>query len=323
MAFTAERSPLFPPIEPYRTGTLAVDEIHTIYFEECGNPEGKPVVFLHGGPGGGAQPEYRRYFDPKIWRVVLFDQRGCGRSTPHAELRNNTTWHLVADIETLRLHLGIDRWAVMGGSWGSTLALAYAETHPERCTEIILRSIFMLRQQEIQWFYQEGASFIFPDFWEDYLAPIPVEERDDLVRAYYRRLTGGDTVARQEAAIAWSTWEGRTSKLFPSKGLASKMADPEFAAAFARIECHYFINGGFMESDSWLLDNVSRIQSIPGAIVQGRYDVVCPMMTAWELHRAWPEAEFCLIDDAGHSMSEPGITAKLMDIIKGFGDRHG
>ncbi|MEM6502903.1 MAG: prolyl aminopeptidase [Cyanobacteria bacterium P01_C01_bin.89] len=323
MAFTAERSPLFPPIEPYRAGTLAVDEIHTIYFEECGNPEGKPVVFLHGGPGGGAQPEYRRYFDPKIWRVVLFDQRGCGRSTPHAELRNNTTWHLVADIETLRLHLGIDRWAVMGGSWGSTLALAYAETHPERCTEIILRSIFMLRQQEIQWFYQEGASFIFPDFWEDYLAPIPVEERDDLVRAYYRRLTGGDTVARQEAAIAWSTWEGRTSKLFPSKGLASKMADPEFAAAFARIECHYFINGGFMESDSWLLDNVSRIQSIPGAIVQGRYDVVCPMMTAWELHRAWPEAEFCLIDDAGHSMSEPGITAKLMDIIKGFGDRYG
>ena len=322
MASTAARSPLFPPIEPYRTGTMAVDKIHTIYFEECGNPNGKPVVFLHGGPGGGVQPEYRRYFDPATWRVVLFDQRACGRSTPHAELRNNTTWHLVADMEALRCHLNIDRWAVMGGSWGSTLALAYAETHPGRCTEIILRSIFMLRHQEIQWFYQEGASFIFPDFWEDYLAPIPVEERGDLVGAYYRRLTSDNAAVRREAAIAWSGWEGRTSKLYPSKGLESKMSDPEFAAAFARIECHYFINGGFMETDHWLLDNVSRIRSIPGAIVQGRYDVVCPMVTAWELHQKWPEAAFYLIDDAGHSMSEPGITAKLVDVIKGFGHRH-
>ena len=314
----AAPSPLFPPLEPYRTGTLAVDEIHSIYFEECGNPEGQPVVLLHGGPGGGSQPVYRQYFDPTHWRVVLFDQRGCGRSTPHGSLRNNTTWHLVADIEALRSHLGVERWVVVGGSWGSTLALAYAETHPEWCRGLILRSIFMLRPKELRWFYQEGASFVFPDYWADYLAPIPPEERDDLIGAYYRRLTGDDAAVRQAAAIAWSVWEGRTCTLLTKADIEAKMANPRFAAAFARIECHYFTHGGFFESDGWLLAHVDRIRQIPGVIIQGRYDMVCPMVTAWELHQAWPEAEFHLIDDAGHNMGEPGITAKMLDAIQQF-----
>jgi len=303
---------LYPPIEPYDTGTLAVSALHTLYYEQVGNPDGRPVVFLHGGPGGGIDPIYHRYFDPHKWRVVLFDQRGCGRSTPHAELRENTTWDLVADIEKLRSHLGIEQWAVFGGSWGSTLALAYSQTHPERTTALFLRGIFMLRQQEIRWFYQEGASAIFPDAWEEYLKPIPLEEQDDLIAAYYKRLTSDQPEVRQEAARAWSIWEASTSKLVPDSQLMERFGQDEFAAAFARIECHYFVHNGFVETEDQLLKNVDRIRHIPAVIVQGRYDVVCPMVTSWELHQVWPEAEYLLIADAGHSMTEPGIRDALI-----------
>ena len=309
---------LYPPIEPYRQGMLPVSDIHTIYFEETGRPDGKPVVFLHGGPGGGSIPAYRRYFDPQKWRIVVFDQRGCGKSTPHAELAENTTWDLVGDIEKLRSHLEIENWTVFGGSWGSTLSLAYAQAHPERCTGLILRGIFMLRSKEIQWFYQSGASYIFPDAWEGYLAPIPEEERDDLVGAYYRRLTSPDAAVRQVAARAWSTWEARTSKLVPDAGLIRRFGDDDFADAFARIECHYFVNGGFFEREEQLLEDVGRIRDIPAVIVQGRYDVVCPMVSAWELHRAWPEAELRVVETAGHSASEPGIVSALVEATDGF-----
>jgi len=308
---------LYPPIEPYTEGQLQVSSLHTLYFEQSGNPEGQPVVVLHGGPGGGCLPDYRRYFDPKKWRIVMFDQRGCGKSTPHAELEENTTWHLVADIERLRTHLGIESWVVFGGSWGSTLSLAYSQTHPDRCKGLILRGIFMLRKSELQWFYQEGTSYIFPDAWEEYVKPIPPEERHDFLSAYYKRLTSEDPDVRLEAAKSWSIWEASTSKLFPDPNLMEKFGDREFATAFARIECHYFVNGGFFESEDQLLANVDRIRHIPAAIVQGRYDVVCPMKTAWELHRAWPEAEFILVPDAGHSMSEPGIAKALVEV----GDR--
>ncbi|MGB3515099.1 MAG: prolyl aminopeptidase [Elainellaceae cyanobacterium] len=311
---------LYPPIQPYRTYTLPVSDLHTIYIEECGNPEGKPVVFLHGGPGGGIHPSYRQYFDPQRWRVVLFEQRGCGRSTPHAELRDNTTWDLVNDIEALRHHLGIEQWTVFGGSWGSTLALTYSQAHPDRCAGLILRGIFMLRQKEIRWFYQEGASFLFPDAWQAYLAPIPESDRHDLLTAYYQRLTSDDEAVRLEAARAWSIWEASTSKLIQDKNLMAQFGDPHFAAAFARIECHYFVNGGFFESDDHLLQHIDRIRSIPAVIVQGRYDVVCPMMSAWELHQAWPEAEFIVIPDAGHSMTEPGIRTALLDASDRFAD---
>jgi proline iminopeptidase len=309
---------LYPPIEPYRQGQLPVSDLHTLYFEEVGNPEGQPVVFLHGGPGGGCIPKYRQYFDPAKWRVVLFDQRGCGRSQPHAELRENTTWNLVADIETLRSHLGIEQWFVCGGSWGSTLALAYSETHPEACLGLILRGIFTLRQQELRWFYQSGANQFFPDAWEDYIKPIPVEERHDFIAAYYRRLTSPEATVRQAAARAWSIWEGSTSKLLPDPDTIERFGRDTFAAAFARIECHYFVNYGFFESDDWLLQNIAPIRHLPAVIVQGRYDVVCPPVTAWELHRAWPEAEFLLIPDAGHSMTEPGIQTALLDATDRF-----
>jgi proline iminopeptidase len=308
---------LYPPLEPFHTGTLAVSDLHTLYFEQVGNPDGKPVVFLHGGPGGGSDPIYRQYFNPEKWRVVLFDQRGCGRSTPHAELRQNTTWELVSDIEKLRIHLGIDRWTVFGGSWGSTLALAYSQTHPDACTGLILRGIFMLRQKELRWFYQEGASYIFPDAWEDYLKPIPLDERGDLMAAYYKRLTSPDLETRLAAARAWSIWEASTSKLLLDPNLQAKFGDNQFADAFARIECHYFMNRGFMDSEDQLLKNVDRIRHIPAVIVQGRYDVVCPMISAWELHNVWPEAEFVVVPDAGHSMMEPGIRSVLLDV----GDR--
>jgi proline iminopeptidase len=303
---------LFGEIEPYRTGRLRVSDLHTIYFEECGNPKGKPLVFLHGGPGGGIDPVYRRYFDPRKWRIVLFDQRGCGRSRPHAELRENTTWHLVGDIEKLREHLGIDRWVVFGGSWGSTLSLAYAQSHPKRVKGLALRGIFMLRRSELEWFYQEGASHIFPDAWEHYLEPIPKRERGDLMKAYYKRLTSRNAAVRKRAAKAWSIWEGSTSKLFTDPELVKRFGGGRFAEAFARIECHYFVNGGFFERDDQLLRNVRRIRHIPTVIVQGRYDVVCPMRSAWDLHRAWPEAELIVVPDAGHSMTEPGIRAALI-----------
>ena len=303
---------LYPPIEPYRQAMLPVSDIHSIYFEESGRPDGKPVVFLHGGPGGGSVPSYRQFFDPDKWRIIVFDQRGCGKSTPHAELAENTTWDLVGDIEKLRSHLDVPAWTVFGGSWGSTLALAYAQTHPDCCTGLILRGIFMLRSKEIRWFYQSGASYIFPDAWEGYLAPIPEDERDDLVNAYYRRLTSPDPTTRQVAARAWSTWEASTSKLVPDETLIQRFGNDRFADAFARIECHYFTNGGFFENENQLLDKVERIRHIPAVIVQGRYDVVCPMASAWELHRAWPEAELMVVAEAGHSASEPGITSALV-----------
>jgi proline iminopeptidase len=310
---------LYPEIEPFDTGRLKVSPIHEIYYEQVGNPKGKPVVFLHGGPGGGIVSDYRRYFDPEVYRVVLFDQRGSGKSTPHASIEENTTWHLVKDIERLREHLGIRTWQVFGGSWGSTLALAYAETHPDRVAQLVLRGIFLCRPKEIQWFYQEGASAIFPDVWEEYLKVIPEAERADMVSAYYRRLTSEDDSVRLEAARAWSIWEGSTSKLFFDPGMIEKFADPEFALAFARIECHYFMNNAFFSSDNYLIENVGRIRSIPSVIVQGRYDVVCPIMSAWDLHRVWPEARLRIIPDAGHSISEPGIIDALVEAADQFG----
>ena len=309
---------LYPPIKPYQQGKLPVSELHTLYFEEVGNPKGRPIVFLHGGPGGGIDDLYRRYFNPKLWRVVLFDQRGCGQSTPHAELRENTTWDLVADIERLREHLGIEHWTVFGGSWGSTLALAYSQTHPKRCTGLILRGIFLLRRKELLWFYQEGANYLFPDAWENYLAPIPPEERHDLLSAYRKRLTSSDEQERLTAARAWSQWEAATSKLYPSLELINKFTDDNFAEAFARIENHYFMHGGFWEPDDQLLRNMNKISDIPGVIVQGRYDVVCPMISAWELHRAWPKSKWVVVPDAGHSLTEPGITAALLEATDRF-----
>ncbi|OZH53275.1 proline iminopeptidase [Hydrocoleum sp. CS-953] len=303
---------LYPPIQPYKTGNLKVSDLHTIYYEECGNPQGKPVVFLHGGPGGGIIPIYRQYFDPQKWRIILFDQRGCGRSKPHAELNQNTTWNLVNDIEKLRVHLSIEKWVAFGGSWGSTLALAYSQTYPESCIGLILRGIFLVRPKEIYWFYQEGASKIFPDAWEEYLKPIPLAERHDLVKAYYQRLTNTDEKVRLEAARAWSIWEASTSKLIQDPNLMQSFGQSHFAVAFARIECHYFINKCFFEDEEQLLKNVDKIRHIPGVIVQGRYDVVCPMVSAWELHQAWPEAEFIVVPDAGHSVSEPGIKDALI-----------
>lgn len=297
---------------------LAVSPVHQIYYEQCGKSDGLPVVFLHGGPGGGIIPDYRRFFDPKVYRIILFDQRGSGKSTPHASLEENTTWHLVADIEKLRVQLSIERLIVFGGSWGSTLALAYAETHPERVRALILRGIFLCRPKEIQWFYQEGASAIYPDVWEHYLKPIPENERDDLVSAYYRRLTSDDHAVRLEAARAWSIWEASTSKLFPDPNLIEEFGEDEFALAFARIECHYFMHNSFFETDNYLIENVGKIRHIPAVIVQGRYDVVCPLMSAWELHRAWPEANFQIIPDAGHSAMEPGIRSALVEATDRF-----
>ena len=311
---------LYPPRQPYNEGELKVSDLHTIHFEESGNPEGKPIVLLHGGPGGGCPPFYRQYFDPEKWRLVMFDQRGCGQSKPHAELQENTTWDLVNDIEKLREYLNIHQWVVFGGSWGSTLSLAYSQTHPDRCKGLILRGIFMLRQKEIRWFYQEGASYIFPDAWEEYVKPIPINERDDLLTAYYQRLTSPDAQIRLEAARAWSIWEASTSRLFPDLDLKQSFGIDAFAEAFARIECHYFINKGFIDPEDKLLLNIDRIRKIPAVIVQGRYDVVCPMMSAWELHRAWPEAEFIVVADAGHSMSEPGIRTCLMEATDKFAD---
>ncbi len=306
------RRALYPPIEPHSSGQIAVHAPHVLYYEECGNPKGQPVVFVHGGPGGGLDPRYRRFFDPAHYRIVLFDQRGCGKSTPHAELAHNTTWDLVEDMELLRKKLRIERWMVFGGSWGSTLGLAYAEKHPEAVSALVLRGIFLLRKREIDWFYQDGASHIFPDAWEHYLAPIPPAERGDLVAAYHRRLTSPDVKTRLEAARAWSIWEGSTSTLHYDADLVAKTGASDFALAFARIECHYFVNRGFFEVDDQLLRDVHRIRQIPGVIVQGRYDVVCPAESAWALHRAWPEADLRIVPDAGHSAMEAGILHELV-----------
>jgi len=308
----------YPPIEPYRTHRLKVSALHEIYVEECGNPNGRAVVFIHGGPGGGCEPWHRQFFDPKRYRIVLFDQRGCGRSTPYAELRENTTWDLVADMEQIRRTLGIEQWVVFGGSWGSTLGLAYAESHPGHTRALVLRGIFLLRPEEIHWFYQEGASWIFPDAWEHYLEPIPQSERGDLVAAYHRRLTSENAAVRREAARAWSTWEGTTSKLVQSEDMVARYSNENFAEAFARIECHYFINGGFFRNPNQLLEDVPKIRHIPGVIVQGRYDVVCPMKSAWDLHRAWPEATLSVIGDAGHAASEAGTLNRLIEAADHF-----
>jgi proline iminopeptidase len=312
---------LYPAIRAYRTGFLRVSDVHELYFEESGNPSGKPVVFLHGGPGGGTDDRMRRFFDPKRYRIVLFDQRGSGRSRPHASLVDNTNWDLVADIERLRVHLGVERWQVFGGSWGSTLALAYAETHPDRVTELVLRGVFMLRRWELEWFYQDpgGAAALYPDLWEKYVAPIPPSERNDMMAAYYRRLTSEDPSVLDAAARAWSVWEGATSFLRLNPGYVAKFEqDSAYAAAFARIECHYFVNRGFFSSDSQLLEDVGRIRHIPAVIVQGRYDIVCPMKSAWDLHRAWPEAELRIVADAGHSAFEPGIAHELVTATDRF-----
>ncbi len=310
---------LYPEIEPYDSGMLKVSDLHTLYYEQSGNPNGKPVVFLHGGPGGGTNPKCRRFFDPAVYRIVLFDQRGCGKSTPHAELTDNTTWHLVNDIERVRTHLGIDRWQVFGGSWGSTLALAYAQTHPDRVTELVLRGIFMLRRWELEWFYQKGCDALYPDAWESFLHAIPEAERGDLMSAYHRRLTSTDPQVRVNAARAWSVWEGATSYLWQDTSHIESSAEDEFALAFARIECHYFVHGGFFEHDDQLLRNVDRLRKIPAVIVQGRYDVVCPMRSAWDLHRAWPEADLRIVQDAGHSAFEPGNISELIEATDRFG----
>jgi len=304
---------LYPPIEPYKTGFLKVSQIHTVYYEEVGNPNGKPILFLHGGPGGGISAFYRQFFDPKAYRVILLDQRGAGQSTPNACLEDNTTWDLVSDIEKIRELSKVDKWVVFGGSWGSTLALAYAQTHPSRVKALVLRGIFALRWKELQWLYQEGASLIFPDRWEDYLAPIPPVERGDLIAAYHRRLTGNNEAEKLKCATSWSVWELATSRLFVDPAYIARAADDgKFAIQFARIESHYFVNGGFFKEDGQLLKEAHKIANIPGVIVQGRYDLVCPAYTAWDLHKVWPKGELKWVHDAGHSAKEEGIIHELI-----------
>ena len=309
---------LYPEIEPYRTGRLKVSGLHEIYFEECGSPGGKPVIVLHGGPGGGIAPFLRRFHNPRAYRIILFDQRGCGRSTPSGELRENTTWDLVGDMERLRQMLGIERWQVLGGSWGSTLGLAYAETHPDRVSELILRSVFLLRQAELKWFYQEGASWIFPDAWEAYVAPIPETERHDMISAYHKRLTGTDETQLRACARAWSVWESTCLSLLPNAERVAQAADDRFAYAFARIENHFFVNHGFFASDGELLERADRVAEIPGVIVQGRYDIVTPLRSAWDLHKAWPTARLDIVADAGHTGTEAGLAAALVNATDGF-----
>jgi proline iminopeptidase len=302
---------LFPETVPYATHHFDVEAPHRLYVEECGNPKGLPVVFLHGGPGAGCEEYHRRFFDPERYRIVLFDQRGCGRSGPHAELKNNTTQALVADIELIRERLGIEKWVVFGGSWGSTLGLVYAETYPECVLGLVLRGIFLCRPQEIHWFYQEGASRIFPDYWEDYLKPIPENERGDLLHAFYHRLTSDNEIERMSAAKAWSIWEGRCATLRPSRAVRDHFGEPFTAMSLARIECHYFVNDSFLKPNQ-ILNEAYRLKGIPGVIVHGRYDVVCPVENAWDLHKAWPDADLKIIGDAGHSASEPGIIDALV-----------
>lgn len=308
----------FPEIEPFKTDFLKVSELHTIYIEQCGNPKGQPIVFLHGGPGGGINSDHRRFFDPKHYHIILFDQRGSGESTPAAELQENTTWDLVADIEKIRNYLKIDSWIVFGGSWGSTLALAYAETHPSHVKGLILRGIFLCRPPEIKWFYQEGASHIFPDLWESYREHIPVEERNDFVKAYYKRLTHPSIEVRLDAARIWSKWEAATSRLLIDTDAIDDFDEADLALKFARIECHYFTNNSFFKTDNWLIENVDKIRHIPAVMVQGRYDIVCPARSAWDLHRAWPESELKIIPDAGHSVSELGIKSALIEATEKF-----
>ena len=308
----AGRRGLYVETEPFAAGWLATGGPHEIYYEECGARDGRPAVVLHGGPGGAINPTMRRFFDPSRWRVALFDQRGCGRSRPNASLEDNTTWSLIEDIERLRVHLGIEKWTVFGGSWGSTLALAYAIRHPERVAGLVLRGVFLLTQRELDWFYQDGASMMFPDAWERFIAPIPAEERHDLVSAFHRRLTHADPRVQAIAAAAWSQWEGDTLSLRGPQARPSKFNEVDFAVAFARIECHFFANKGFFPEDGWLLNNIATIRNIPGWIVQGRFDVVTPLASAWALKTAWPQANFEIIWDAGHASTEPGIVDALV-----------
>jgi proline iminopeptidase len=305
------RAGLYPPIEPFQCGQLDVGDGHSLYWELCGNPQGKPAVFLHGGPGSGCSADHRRLFDPSAYCVLLFDQRGCGRSTPHASLSANTTWDLVADIERLRQMLNVSQWLVFGGSWGSTLALAYAQTHAQQVSALIVRGIFTVRPEELHWYYQDGASWIFPDEWQQFVAPIPPDERTDFIAAYRRRLTGDDLQVQLEAAIAWSRWEGRTITLLPDAEVDAAHVDPHFALAFARIENHYFVHQGFL-TPGQLLRDAHKLHAIPGVIIQGRYDLATPARTAWELHQAWPQADFHLVPDAGHAFKEPGILDRLI-----------
>jgi proline iminopeptidase len=316
---THERLTLYPPLEPYRTGMLDVGDGHVVYFEECGNPHGQPALLVHGGPGGGSNPTMRRFHDPRHYRIVLFDQRGCGRSMPNASLDANTTWHLVADMERLRETLGIERWQLFGGSWGSTLALAYAETHPERVDGLILRGIFLVRRAEIEWFYQEGCSWIYPDAFAAYQAVIPEAERGDMIAAYHKRLVDPDAQVRLRAAKAWSIWEGSTLSLLQDAERMRQFGVDAYALAFARIEAHYFVNAGFFASDGQLLADAGRLRDVPGTIIHGRYDVVTPLKNAWDLKQAWPKAELRIVADAGHAMSEPGITHELVSATR----RHG
>ncbi|MFC3726278.1 prolyl aminopeptidase [Neoaquamicrobium sediminum] len=302
---------LYPEIEPFETGFMDVGDGHTIYWERVGTRGAKPAVFLHGGPGGGFSPAHRRQFDPALYDVLLFDQRGCGKSTPHAGLEANTTWHLVADIERLREMVGAEKWLVFGGSWGSTLALAYSQTHPERVSELVVRGVYTLTKAELDWYYQFGVSEMFPDKWERFIAPIPKAERGDLMAAYRRRLTGDDKAARIEAAKAWSLWEGETITLLPQPETSDKFGEDDFALAFARIENHYFVHGGWLD-EGQLLRDAHKLRGIPGLIVHGRYDMPCPARYAWQLHKGWPDAEFFLIEGAGHAYSEPGILDRLI-----------
>ena len=321
-ATSTPRRTLYPGIDAYRTGRLRVSPIHELYFEESGNPDGKPVVFLHGGPGSGAEPGHRSFFNPKRYRIVLFDQRGAGRSTPHACLEDNGTWQLVEDMELLREHLKIDRWQLFGGSWGATLALAYAERYPQHVSELVLRGVFLVRRSEIQWFYEHGgASHLFADAFEDYQNHIPEDERQSLLYAYHRRLTASDPAVQYAAARAWAQWEGRTSRLLPDPNLLQRMMADRFALALARIESHYFVNHGFLETDDQLLRDAERIRHLPGVIIQGRYDVVCPLASAWALHRVWPEADLRIIPDAGHSAMEAGIMHELISATDRFAER--
>ena len=314
---------LYPPLSPYRSGFLRASDLHELYFEESGNPNGKPALFLHGGPGGGTEAKMRRFFDPARYRIVLMDQRGCGKSRPHASLVDNTTWDLVADIERLRKHLKLQNWLVFGGSWGSTLALAYAQTHPECVTQLVLRGIFLLRRWELEWFYQDpgGAAALYPDLWEHYVEPIPEAERGDMMAAYYRRLTSANPAELSHAAKAWALWEAATSFLRQNSLYSAKLGQDTHSEAFSRIECHYFVNGGFLATPNQLIENVGRIRHIPAVIVQGRYDIVCPMRSAWELHRAWPEADLHIVADAGHSAFEPGNTHELIKATDRFASR--
>jgi proline iminopeptidase len=320
VAAAAGRRNYYPEVQPYRRGRLQVARLHEIYYEECGNPRGKPALVLHGGPGGGISPFLRRMHDPARYRIILFDQRGCGNSTPYACLEDNTTWDLVADIEKLRRHLGIDCWQVLGGSWGSTLAMAYAQTHPGRVSELILRGIFTVRECELDWFYGGGAGHLFPEAYERFLSPIPVAERDDVIAAYHRRLTGHDEDERLRCARIWSQWEAATLSLLPDPARETSFASPRFALGFAAIECHYFHHRGFFAHDGVLLDNVPAMAHLPGTIIQGRYDVITPARTATELARRWPSARLEIIDDAGHTATEPGLTDALVRATMSYTD---